>query len=561
VTGEANNQEDMVSRRTMFLGMAGAVAGCAVVGFVLLAWTYGMGRAKGAAQERQRLLSREQAVRIEDVPLARQQPLEHGDEPAVEGDAADGAAVDERDLWCFGPMEAARVVWPMEIARPDPQRAATPLRFRLRQGANRFAPPGKGLCEFVFSVPRNGMVNVFVKSRFKDDCANTLECLIDGKRSVWIVGRKVYGTWFWEQAPRSFMLKKGLHRLTIGTCEDGLEFERVVVAQMRPDRLFLARDGLETIAITQAPTFESFPASSAHLPRIEGVTAGVFSTHSLVVGRGHVNALGAYLRLNRAGSFDGTITVEAGAALPLQSRRIHLDEKSRSALMRFDLHLGTSRSYYVPVRVVLRDDREVLARQRINFIAPLSWAFLGPFPDPQRKGLDLATPADARIGQLHELPELGDVSWRIYDDGSCYDDFGLVDLNKVFGFANKCWVDVPDKMEPMVAFAVTFVGAGTAHHAPVAFGGDDCMQVWVDGRPLLRHDGNVPIETCREVVGVSFGQGVPSPLPPGRMHPIVFKVPQTGYYWHLLLEPDEAFPYGRPARFGTVPVLMWSRRK
>jgi hypothetical protein len=410
-------------------------------------------------------------------------------------------------------------------------------------------------------MPADGMVSVFVKARFADDCANTLECLVDGTRSVWIVGRKIYDTWMWEQAPRSFMLKKGVHRLTLGTCEDGLEFERVVIARVRPDRLFVRPQTLASVAITPAPEFESFPPVSHYLPEIGGVSAQAFSTHSLVIGRGHVNSIGVYLRKNRGGEFHGTITVGGGPSAASQSRAVHLGERQPSALMRFDMRLAASRSYFVPVRVTLRSGRDVVFMQQLSFVSPLPWAFLGPFADPTGAGLDLETPADAMIGSLQTLPYMGDVGWRVVTDGSCYDDFGLVDLNKVFGFANKRWEDVPDKMEPMVAYGVTFVGTFQANHAPIAFGADDCMQVWVNGKRLLRHEGNAPIETVRQVVGVALKPGQPEAFPFGRRHPVVFKVPQTGYYWHILMEPDESFPYGRPARFDVVPALDWRRRK
>lgn len=550
--------EDRIPWSTVSLAVACTAAFCAFIGIFLIVWAYHHGKQRGGVAERDRLLARERAQHRSAVTADPSKRDAAFFEQVTRGISTSGSTP-SRDTWCFGPMECARIVWPMEIARashPDTP-PASPLVFRVRQGANRFAQPGTALAEFVFDLQGRASVCVYVRCRFQDECANTLECQIDGRRSMWIVGEDVFNVWRWEQSPRSAVLKEGLHRVTIGSCEDGLEFDRVVVVVFAPGGIGMQRPDLDAIAITTPPAFESFPTSSEMLPEIDGVTVQSFASDSLVIGRGHRNTLTTYARLNGTGPFDGSVRITNARGFTLETRRLHLDASLRSVLMTFDLQLTQLQGYFVPVNVEARDFSRVISRQELRFISPLSWAFLGPFQDPERKGLDLRLPPDEKMRQLWTLPDVEGMSWKKVSDGSCYDEFGLVDLNTVFGFENKRWEDVPDTATPMVAYAMTCVESGESHHTPVAFGGDDCISVWVNGRRVLRTDCASPIETSRQVVGVPLEYGLPTRSGRAMAFPIVLKVTQTGYYWQILLEPDESLPYGRPARFSRCVTPPW----
>jgi hypothetical protein len=551
-------RRDVVSPRALVASVAIAVVVCAVAGVFLLSWAYGLGRHRGAGAERARLLSREQAIDLARSPAQSGVPVAPVRVPLAPNATRRSSATLARDLWCFGPEECVRIVWPMEIVRGGPPGSGEgALVFAVRQGANRFAKPGSGIAEFVFDLDTAGMVGVYVRCRFSDECANTLECSIDGKRATWVVGREVFDEWLWEQTPRSFILAAGRHRLTIGACEDGLEFSRVIVASLGRDRASLGERELDGAAPTPPPEFEVVALASEVLPRIGAVEAQAFASDSLVIGSGHRNRLAVFARLNGAGPFDGRINVDCGRSAARESRAIRLDPLRRSVFFELELGMTRSRAFYVPVRIdVLDASGELVARQRIPFISPLAWAILGPFADPEGRGLDATFEPDRGIDGLQWLPEIAGHRWRVFENGECYDSFGVVDFNKVFGLANRRWEDAPDMIEPMVAYAVTFVGADEAHHAPIAFAGDDSLAVWVNGRRLLRHDGRVPVETSRQIVGVALDPGYPAEAH-GLIHSIVCKVTQTGYYWHLLVEPDESFPYGRPARFSVVPPSAW----
>jgi hypothetical protein len=211
-----------------------------------------------------------------------------------------------------------------------------------------------------------------------------------------------------------------------------------------------------------------------------------------------------------------------------------------------------------PVRVELRrSDGELVHAQELRFVNPLHWAFLGPFEDPGGRGLDAPLAPDHRVGGFSGLPRFEGVEWKVVSDGSCYDEFGLVDLNKVFDIPNGRWKKGAPSGTPQVAYAVTCVLTGHSHHTPVAFAADDAAKVWVDGRLVLRVGGNSPIETGRQIIGVRFEGGRPVPGRGSPAFPIEFKVAQKAYYWQLLFEPDDSFPYGRSMGLFRLPHEQW----
>jgi hypothetical protein len=563
------------------LGALLAAAVGAALAFPCAVYLHRRGIRIGREAERERFLSKERAFAPEpleggpvppapgglpaaprhgqcmrDEPGAAQAGSRAPDDPGEgrpSGAAPEVAAVEDfpRGPRLFTAMDCARVVWPMEIVPAGTDGVPRP-HLRARQGINRITRPGEGLAEFVFRVHRPAMVAIYVHCMYSDDCGNSLECAIDGGPTAYVGNAQQYGTWLWDHSHRLFSVGPGLHRLTLRTLEDGVLFDKVVVSSRSPQELALTTgldEYLDAVAPSRPPLFEEIPAASETLPPIGAVTAQAFAGRSLVIGSGHENAVGVYVRLNAERPVSGMVHVRSPGLGTDGMREFHLTPSEPSRLMGFDLELHGGRGrYHVPVKVETYVQGARVHVQVLNFVSPLTWAFLGPFPDPEGLGLDLPLPPDGRIGELGRLPPLGGLTWRIVGDGGCYDDLGVVDLNRVFGVPNVHWREFGgDGRAPAVAYAVTALAEATKHDT-VAFAGDDSIAVWQNGRPLLRVGTAVPIETSRQVLGLKLDDG-PSTF--------VFKIAQSGFYWQILFEPDESFPYSHPDHFRGVPLDLW----
>ena len=599
------------SARELLTGVAAGLLLAALVGLPVVVYAYRRGKERGLERERRRMLSREEAVRtrplVEDwsgagsesgtggagrLPVravARTQTgklpgAEEAEESDVDRDAppappsglrravaASAAQAGPRGPRCFTPDQCVRIVWPMEIVGSESGTGEGRM-FRIRQGANRFARPGSGLCEFAFRSHRRVVLSVYARVRYSDECGNSLVVGVDGGTAS-IGGTKVFGKWLWECASRRFAVGPGLHRLTIFTREDGIDFDRVVISTKIPGPEGPPAAYLDAIEPTPAPAFESLPVASEVLPAVGAVTAEAMPTDSLVVGAGHRNTLTVFTRLND--DMPRNVRIMVRGAVSSAGRRqggyeSRLTPEQRTNFTEIEIERFLRGGYFLPVEVeVYADDVRVHSRA-VNFVRPLDWAFLGPFPDPERKRLDLNLPPDAMAATLHLLPDIPGREWVKVTDGSCYDEFGVVDLNKVFGLKNVPWSErgagsesgtggagreLPGSesgtgCEPKVAYAVTCLPTPGSRHACFAYAGDDCLRMWLNGRVALSRDGNAPLETTRQVIGTKLAEG---------LNVFVFKVPQTRYYWHLLFEPDTTFPYSHPEAFRPLPMSAWKR--
>ena len=519
--------------------LAGLFAGlllAALVGVPLLYLAYRAGQKRGMEAERQRVLRVEQAVPAPlDGPPPEAQPPPPGGATRSSGGAAERTTAP--DAWCFTASECARAVWPMELLPVSP--TVDHPHFRVRQGVNRLTGADTGLCEFVFRTDRDTSVIVYLRARYSDDCGNSLRCSIDGGPPTRVGDAKVYDHWLWAHSLRRFQVRAGLHRLTLQNSEDGLEFDRVAVAES----LLLDAD-LDELPVTPAPVFESLPPAAPHLPVLGAVTAQVFASDSLVIGAGHRNTVTLFLRLNGHDAVSGRVELQSPRGAYLEQREFRLTPDARTQQLSWEVHLRPRSGYFVPLQMRVVLPTGCVHQQRLNFIRPLTWAFLGPIPGPEGKGLDFVPPCEARIGEFPFLPSFPGLAWKVVEDGSCYDEFGVVDLNKVFGRPNERWrEEVADR--PEVAYAVTAIYTPELHHIPLVLAGDDCVQAWHNGERLIRQDGNAPLETSRLVVGAEMREG---------RNFFVFKVPQTRLYWQLLFEPENTLPYAHPDLFQPAPL-------
>ena len=101
----------------------------------------------------------------------------------------------------------------------------------------------------------------------------------------------------------------------------------------------------------------------------------------------------------------------------------------------------------------------------------------------------------------------------------------------------------------MVAYAVTGILSHGSRHDVFAFGADDEAKLWLNGSPLLEARGRSPMELNRQVVGTALRRGA---------NVFAFKVSQHAYFWQVLMEPDNDFPYARSDNFIPLPVDQWA---
>jgi hypothetical protein len=471
--------------------------------------------------------------------------------PTQAGPASQVASPEGRDLWVFSAADCAGVVWPMEIVPHAEQEEGLMLRYR--QGANRLARRGMAVADFVFAMRNRTMIHVYARVRYDDACANALMCRINGGNIAPFTCRNDYGRWVWDRCRRHFVVGDGLHRLTLEPTEDGMEIDRIVLSS-RP----LPTAYLESLARTPPPPVASMPPQHPELDPIRPFSAQAFADHSLVIGAGHKNTVGIYLRRNDGAACSGLVSILSGPGRYQSLHEFSLSPEQPSELLSIPLRFSMGAEVSVPLLVDVRVDGQSIHQQRLDFIRPLAWAFLGPLSDPEGKGLDAEPPPGFDPQTVHQfgardslMPDCG-VPWRLIDDGSCYDEFGVVDLNRVFGYPNEPWRHASQGISPLVGYAVTMVRTPRSNHECIALAGDDCVMAWMNGDMILRTEVNAPMETQRQVLGLKTE---------GRGECFVFKVPQQGYYWQLLLEPDESTPYGRHNRMRVMPFEQWRQRR
>jgi len=553
------------ARRHRWPWWTGALTGlllAAIVGAPLLYLAYRKGKERGRAVERERILEAEQpfVVPVRDsaqetksapaLPVRRLEPAKveasgpplalFARKPRQAKESASGLTATP-GAWCFTAQECVRAVWPMELL-PNSSSVDHPY-FRVREGADRLTGLDNGLCEFVFRLDREASVAVYSRVRYSDECGNSLRCYMDGGPWTPIGDTKVFGQWIWERSMRRYRLGPGLHRLTLQTREDGLEFDRVAVV-VPP----IAYADLDALPVTPPPVFDGLSPAAPNLPAIGALTAQMFASDSLVIGAGHRNTLTIFLRLNGREAVAGQVELHSPGAAYFEERSFRLTPEERTQLFSWELTLRPQSGYFVPLQMRVMLPSGCVHQQTLNFIRPLAWAFLGPIPDPEGKGLDFVPAPELQIEALASLPRFPGLDWQVVEDGSCYNEFGVVDLNKVFERPNEAWhEDIRD--HPEVAYAVTglFVNSPKAHHVPLVVAGDDCVQAWLNGKPWIRQHGNAPLETSRLVIGTNLTLGPNS---------FVFKIPQTRLYWQLLFEPEATLPYSHPFAFRPLPIRV-----
>ncbi len=524
--------------RKLLTGIVIGILLSAGAGIPVLKVYYNKGKEKGHAEEREWISSREEILRPE-TGSGTAELLETGVSTPSEPDSQKTQAP---DVWCFSPLHAADVTWPVEILQSS--ETVDHPHFRVREGVNRMSGPDGGSCSFLLNSDKNISVRIYVHAMFRDECGNSFECSVNGGNTSIVGDRNTYGTWAWVSSYSSFRLNKGMNLVTVHSREDGAVFDKVAVQASRGFKLFM-KGSLDSYADTPPPVFPVDNTFSIPLKEIDPVHCYAFPSASLVIGKGHENRITVFARLNRAEPAEGEIVIRSGRGDFIKRTPFSLDSENPSLFLEWNLDLKPLYQYLVPVIVSVYVNGVRTDEYRYDFINPLSWAFLGPFPDPEHKRLDLHLPPEEYLEDLHTMPAFEGYTWKSVSDGSCYSDLGVVDLNKVFGFENRPRLKGMKKTEPKIAYAVTCIESQFNHpHTAVAYGGDDCVQVWQNGEKLLRVDADLPLEMSRQIIGTKLKKGP---------NVFVFKIVQDESYWQLLFEPDRSFPIGNRDYFVTLP--------
>lgn len=512
-----------------------------VLGVCLAVPAYYFGKGRGAEEAEERAQAKENAILL--PPVHSLTPVDSPDRPETDTDDVRSAAASSEDTTDeppltsairLGAMDCVRLSWPMEIVPAD---STHPLpRIRLREGANRFAKPDRGIVEFCFYMRRDATICLSLHAWGADECGNSVIARIDGGPMNSISFGKNYGTWQWVYGRRMWKLKKGVHRLTLMACEDGIAIDNIVLATRRHPQGKLD-EMVKTMQNRKPPPFTTLPVASVTLPAIGAFTAEAFPMASRVIAPGHKNRLGVYLRLNGSEAMKGRVRIECGRSRKTITRDFSLNRAKRSQLMELDLPLTRQTYVTSPIAVYVEGGGKVLHAQRVEFVSPLHWAFLGPFKDPEKKGLDLGILTPEQFAQIHKQPAVNGAEWKVVTDGSCYNEMGVIDFNKVFGLPNTPRTSAEAKKpNPQVVYAVTCVPQFFGHpHQALVYGADDGLRTWLNGHEILRAENKGPLEMSRQMVATRTQKG---------KNVFAFKVFQTESYWQLLFEPAWETPYG-----------------
>ncbi len=190
--GRCGLKSDGVSIRWVWCGML--VVGIVAAALVSARGTYRLGIDRGRQVERERAFSKEGAIRVSPADLPPCQAPRARDAGHTNAAFADPAATNAPRLsviW-IDPLDCMRLIWPMELAMKSD--TVDHPHIRIRQGANRFARPGLGVCEWAFETKQAAVIAIYLHCRARDECANSVFCRIDGSPVTFVEIPPPFGT-------------------------------------------------------------------------------------------------------------------------------------------------------------------------------------------------------------------------------------------------------------------------------------------------------------------------------------------------------------------------------
>jgi hypothetical protein len=102
----------------------------------------------------------------------------------------------------------------------------------------------------------------------------------------------------------------------------------------------------------------------------------------------------------------------------------------------------------------------------------LDWNVIGPFPNPEKKGIDSPHPPEEKADATASYTtKAGQVRWRPYVSN---DEYGLVNLNKAIG-----------ELREAVAYAATEFTSAAAQDIEIRVGCYTPFKVWINGTLVL----------------------------------------------------------------------------
>lgn len=160
---------------------------------------------------------------------------------------------------------------------------------------------------------------------------------------------------------------------------------------------------------------------------------------------------------------------------------------------------------------------EVIRGGTAEVYRPARWMVVGPFDNPDGKGLETPHPPEASLDLSGEYAgKGGPVGWRLLADDRVAED-GYVDLRGVFS-----------EQEMSVGYAATAVSSATDIEAEVRVGSDDAVAVWVNGERVLWVDEVRSAAPEQNATPVRLRAG---------LNPVLIKVTQRegdwGFYFRI----------------------------
>ncbi|MHC4885891.1 MAG: hypothetical protein ACYTGH_12490, partial [Planctomycetota bacterium] len=187
-------------------------------GALTIRTAYRYGKATGRTEERLRALRKSEAIPVSTLTPAT--PTKNVDEgPDLK--AGLPTTIAQHRFWCFSALEATRLTWPMEILKASPTHPEP--HIRNRQGSNRFASRRAGRVEFSFRCDEPAVITAYLRMRHSDTCGNSVRLGINDSPLIMSGDSQIFGKWIWERTFHRFKVEAGLHRVIIGSLEDGVE--------------------------------------------------------------------------------------------------------------------------------------------------------------------------------------------------------------------------------------------------------------------------------------------------------------------------------------------------
>jgi hypothetical protein len=214
----------------------------------------------------------------------------------------------------------------------------------------------------------------------------------------------------------------------------------------------------------------------------------------------------------------GELRRDAVARVLVEAGKLVKENKPAEAEAQFRIALAAARDFG-QLNAIIRElgtlGKKVSLAEHVGFIR--TWKVVGPFPNPDEKGIDAVYPPEKKLDFAAEFDgAAGKVRWKEFTPAK---DTGVIDLNDAVG-----------KHPDAVAYATAEFRSNEARDAEVRLGSFVGFKLWVNGELVLtrgdaytgytpdHYSAPIKLKAGVNTILVKFAQEPPPPQLPAPNH-------------------------------------------